>query len=165
MKKFLLLSLMAIVPLFASAQIKFATVRLQEIFEMMPETKEANKTIAELAKKYEAENINLKNEYEKKYTDYVRNRKDMPENIRARREHELVLIAQAIDDFMKVAQNDVAHQQEVLMAPIKAKLMEAINAIGAEGGYAFVADETQLLYRGVNFEDITVFVKAKLDLL
>ena len=75
------------------------------------------------------------------------------------------MIAQAIDDFMKVAQNDIAHQQEVLMAPIKAKLMEAVNAVGAEGEYAFVADEAQLLYRGVNFEDITLFVKAKLDLL
>ena len=38
---------MAIVPMFAMAQMKFATVRLQEIFEKMPETIEANKTIKE----------------------------------------------------------------------------------------------------------------------
>ena len=164
MKKILILSLMALVPIFATAQMKFATVRLQEIFEMMPETKEANKTIAELAKKYEAENKTLKTEYEIKYTDYVKSRANMPQNIRARREQELMLISQSIEDFMMVAQNDVKQQQELLMMPIKAKLMEAVKSVGDEGGYAFVVDEAQMLYKGVNFEDITVFVQAKLGL-
>ena len=164
MKRVLLLLLISIVPMFAMAQMKFATVRLQEIFEMMPETKEANKKIEELAKKYEAENKTLKTEYEIKYTDYVKSRANMPQNIRARREQELMLISQAIDDFMMVAQNDVKQQQELLMMPIKAKLMEAVRSVGDEGGYTFIVDEAQMLYKGVNFDDITVFVQAKLGL-
>lgn len=164
MKKILILSLMAIVPILATAQMKFATVRLQEVFDMMPETKEANKKIEELAKKYEAENKTLKTEYEIKYTDYVKSRANMPQNIRARREQELMLISQSIEDFMMVAQNDVKQQQELLLLPIKTKLMEAVKSIGDEGGYAFVIDEAQMLYKGVNFEDITVFVQAKLGL-
>lgn len=164
MKKILILSLMAIVPILATAQMKFATVRLQEVFEMMPETQEANKKVKELAKKYEAENQTLKTEYEIKYTDYVKSRDNMPQNIRARREQELMLISQAIDDFMMVAQNDVKQQQELLMMPIKAKLMEAVKSVGDEGGYTFIIDEAQMLYKGVNFDDITVFVQAKLGL-
>ena len=50
------------------------------------------------------------------------------------------------------------------MAPIKNKLMEAVTSVGTEGGYAFVIDEAQMLYKGVNFEDITLFVEAKLGL-
>ena len=69
MKRVLLLLLISIVPMFAMAQMKFATVRLQEVFEMMPETQQANKKVEELAKKYEAENKTLKTEYEIKYTD------------------------------------------------------------------------------------------------
>lgn len=164
MKKLLLLSLMAIVPMFAMAQIKFATVRLQEIFEMMPETIEANKTLAELAKKYEAENKTIKKEYEIKYTDYVKSRNNMPQNIRVRREQELMQISQAIEEFMMVAENDIKQQQELLMLPIKAKLMEAVKAVGDEAGYAFIIDDAQMLYKGVNFDDITVFVEAKLGL-
>lgn len=164
MKKLLLLSLMAIVPMFAMAQMKFATVRLQEIFEMMPETIEANKTLAELAKKYEAENKTIKKEYEIKYTDYVKSRNNMPQNIRARREQELMQISQAIEEFMMVAENDIKQQQELLMLPIKAKLMEAVKAVGDEAGYAFIIDDAQMLYKGVNFDDITVFVEAKLGL-
>ena len=164
MKKLLLLSLMAIVPMFAMAQMKFATVRLQEIFEMMPETIEANKTLAELAKKYEAENKTKKKEYELKYTDYVKSRNNMPQNIRARREQELMQISQAIEEFMMVAENDIKQQQELLMLPIKAKLMEAVKAVGDEAGYAFIIDDAQMLYKGVNFDDITVFVEAKLGL-
>lgn len=164
MKKLLLLSLMAIVPMFAMAQMKFATVRLQEIFEMMPETIEANKTLAELAKKYEAENKTIKKEYEIKYTDYVKSRNNMPQNIRARREQELMQISQAIEEFMMVAENDIKQQQELLMLPIKTKLMEAVKAVGDEAGYAFIIDDAQMLYKGVNFDDITVFVEAKLGL-
>ena len=164
MKRLLLLILISIVPIFAMAQMKFATVRLQEVFEMMPETQEANKKVKELAKKYEAENQTLKTEYEIKYTDYVKSRDNMPQNIRARREQELMLISQAIDDFMMVAQNDVKQQQELLMMPIKAKLMEAVKSVGDEGGYTFIVDEAQMLYKGVNFDDITVFVQAKLGL-
>lgn len=164
MKKLLLLSLMAIVPMFAMAQMKFATVRLQEIFEMMPETIEANKTLAELAKKYEAENKTIKKEYEIKYTDYVKSRNNMPQNIRARREQELMQISQAIEEFMMVAENDIKQQQELLMLPIKAKLMRAVKAVGDEAGYAFIIDDAQMLYKGVNFDDITVFVEAKLGL-
>ena len=164
MKKLLLLSLMAIVPMFAMAQMKFATVKLQEIFELMPETIEANKTLAELAKKYEAENKTIKKEYEIKYTDYVKSRNNMPQNIRARREQELMQISQAIEEFMMVAENDIKQQQELLMLPIKAKLMEAVKAVGDEAGYAFIIDDAQMLYKGVNFDDITVFVEAKLGL-
>ena len=164
MKKLLLLSLMAIVPMFAMAQMKFATVRLQEIFEMMPETIEANKTLAELAKKYEAENKTIKKEYEIKYTDYVKSRNNMPQNIRARREQELMQISQAIEEFMMVAEKDIKQQQELLMLPIKAKLMKAVKAVGDEAGYAFIIDDAQMLYKGVNFDDITVFVEAKLGL-
>ena len=164
MKRLLLLILISIVPMFAMAQMKFATVRLQEVFEMMPETQEANKKVKELAKKYEAENQTLKTEYEIKYTDYVKSRDNMPQNIRARREQELMLISQAIDDFMMVAQNDVKQQQELLMMPIKAKLMEAVKSVGDEGGYTFIIDEAQMLYKGVNFDDITIFVQAKLGL-
>jgi outer membrane protein len=164
MKKLLLLSLMAIVPMFAMAQMKFATVRLQEIFEMMPETIEANKTLAELAKKYEAENKTIKKEYEIKYTDYVKSRNNMPQNIRARGEQELMQISQAIEEFMMVAEKDIKQQQELLMLPIKAKLMKAVKAVGDEAGYAFIIDDAQMLYKGVNFDDITVFVEAKLGL-
>lgn len=164
MKKTLLLSLFAILPLFAIAQtpLKFATVRLQEIFQKMPQTIDANKKIDELAKKYEAEKKNLKIEYENKYTDYVRSRADMPENIRARREQELILISQSIEDFMMVAQNDIKQQQELLLSPIKTLLMQAVQSVGDEAGYTFIVDEAQMLYKGVNFEDITPFVMAKL---
>ena len=164
MKRVLLLLLISIVPMFAMAQMKFATVRLQEVFEMMPETQQANKKVEELAKKYEAENKTLKTEYEIKYTDYVKSRANMPQNIRARREQELMLISQSIEDFMMVAQNDVKQQQELMMIPIKAKLMEAVKSVGDEGGYTFIVDEAQMLYKGVNFDDITVFVQAKLGL-
>ena len=99
----------------SQTQMKFATVRLQEIFDAMPETEEANKKLADLAQKYKEENESIKNEYENKYTDYVKSRQTMPENIRARREQELLTISQAIEDFMMVAQNDIKQNGGILV--------------------------------------------------
>lgn len=166
MKKRLLLLLFIISPLVSEAQtqLKYATVRVQEIFDAMPQTEEANKALAELAQKYEKEAESIKIEYKNKYTDYVESREGMPENIRARREQELLTISQAIEDFMTIAQNDIKEQQTKLLTPIKEKIQSAINQIGAEGEYHFIIDESQLLYKGANFDDITPFVKAKLDL-
>ena len=55
-------------------------------------------------------------------------------------------------------------QQETLFAPIQQKLMNAIQAVGAEGHYAGILDSSSLLYRGDNIEDISAKVKAKLGI-
>lgn len=166
MIKRLIILVFVAIPFCLSAQteLKFATVNMQEIFALMPETIDANKKISDLAKEYEAEQQNIKNEFEKKYSAYVESRENMSDNIRVRREQELQLISKSIEDFMKVAQNDIKEQQQSLLEPIKKKLLETVQLVGAEGGYAFVIDERNMLYKGCAFEDITPMVKLKLGI-
>ena len=66
--------------------------------------------------------------------------------------------------FRQTAQQDMQRQQETLFAPIQQKLMNAIQAVGAEGHYAGILDSSSLLYRGDNIEDISAKVKAKLGI-
>ena len=67
-------------------------------------------------------------------------------------------------NFMQKAQEDLQKQQETLLAPIQQKLMNAIQAVGAEGGYAGILDSSTLLYQGSNIEDVSAKVKAKLNI-
>ena len=67
-------------------------------------------------------------------------------------------------NFMQTAQKDMQTQQETLLAPIQQKLVNAITAVGAEGGYTAILDAGTLLYKGNNIEDVSAKVKAKLGI-
>lgn len=164
LKKFLVAALLAL-PICVSAQdLKFATVNLQAIFQVMPETSAANAAIQEKAKQYEDENLKMREELEKKYNEYAAEREILPENIRVRREQELQEISQRMENFMEVARNDIQQQQEQLIAPIQEKLMGAVKEVATEGNYVYVLDEAQVVFKGTMTEDITPKVKAKLGI-
>ena len=167
LKRLLIIALMAM-PVCAIAQntsdMKFATVRLQEIFQLMPETTEANTKLQDISKKYEDENLKMKEEFEKKYSDYVPQRDSLPENIRTRREQELQEISQRISNFMEVARTDIEQQQETMIAPIQEKLMNAVKEVGVEGDYVYILDESSVAFKGSMAEDITDKVKTKLGI-
>ena len=164
LKKLLVLAFIAL-PLCVSAQdLKFATVNLQTIFQAMPETTAATAAIQEKAKQYEDENLKMREELEKKYTEYTAERETLPENIRARREQEIQEISQRMENFMEVARNDLQQQQEQLIAPIQEKLMNAVKEVATEGNYVYVLDEQQVVFKGSMTEDITPKVIAKLGI-
>lgn len=164
LKKFLVAALLAL-PICVSAQdLKFATVNLQAIFQVMPETAAANVAIQEKAKQYEDENLKMREELEKKYNEYATERETLPENIRVRREQEIQEISQRMENFMEVARNDLQQQQEQLIAPIQEKLMGAVKEVATEGNYVYVLDEAQVVFKGTMTEDITPKVKAKLGI-
>lgn len=164
-KKLLVIALIA-APFMVSAQsaAKFAKVNVQEIFQLMPETAAANLQLQEVSKKYEDENLKMREELDKKYNEYVSQRDSLPENIRARREQEIQEISQRISTFMEVAQRDIEQQQQSMIAPIQAKLMEAVQEISEAADYVYVMDINALVFSGSQAEDITPIVKEKLGI-
>jgi len=73
---------------------------------------------------------------------------------------------QKIQNFQQTASQDLQRQQEQLLAPITQKLQNAIQAVGAEGGYTFIYDMSipAILYTGTGAEDVSAKVKAKLGI-
>ena len=66
--------------------------------------------------------------------------------------------------FQQTASADLQKQQETLMAPIQTKLQNAIQSVGAKGGYAAILDSSVLLYKGTQVEDVSAKVKAELGI-
>ena len=62
------------------------------------------------------------------------------------------------------AQSDLQKPQETLMAPIEQKLNNAIQSVGAKGGYTAIFMEGALMYKGSNLEDVSAKVKAELGI-
>ena len=166
MKKLIALLLM-LLP-FAGAvnaqEVKIAFVNTQEVFMALPEVADMQKKLEDLNAKYKNELETMQGEYQKKYSDFIAQQDSLTENIKVRRMQEVQDMQQRMDNFVQVAQQDVAKQQQDLLTPIQQKIQDAIKAVGAEKGYTYIIDPQVLLYQGSNAIDATQFVKAKLGL-
>lgn len=166
MKKLIALLLM-LLP-FAGAvnaqEVKIAFVNTQEVFMALPEVADMQKKLEDLNAKYKKELETMQGEYQKKYSDFIAQQDSLTENIKVRRMQEVQDMQQRMDNFVQVAQQDVAKQQQDLLTPIQQKIQDAIKAVGAEKGYTYIIDPQVLLYQGSNAIDATPFVKAKLGL-
>lgn len=166
MKKLIALLLM-LLP-FAGAvnaqEVKIAFVNTQEVFMALPEVADMQKKLEDLNAKYKKELETMQGEYQKKYSDFIAQQDSLTENIKVRRMQEVQDMQQRMDNFVQVAQQDVAKQQQDLLTPIQQKIQDAIKAVGAEKGYTYIIDPQVLFYQGSNAIDATQFVKAKLGL-
>ena len=169
MFKKILLAVLVAVPMCLSAQsLKLGAVNPTEILNVMPEFATMKNTLNETSTKYENQAKALQEEFNKKQTELETLTKNMsnPESdpTAVAKAKELEDLYNRYQNFMQTAQQDLQKQQEALMAPIQQKLMTAITAVGAEGGYAGILDSGTLLYQGTNIEDISSKVKAKLGI-
>ena len=164
MKKLLLL-LFVVAPLSAMAQ-KFGHVNAQDIIQVMPEYTKAKGEIDALQQQYEADLKSMQDEFTKKVKDYETNAKTLPENIRQRREPELTEMQQKIQQSYQDNQQALGRASQEKMQAITTKVIDAIKAVGQEGGYVYIMD----IAGGVPYisttlsTDVTAQVKAKLGL-
>jgi len=166
MFKKILLAVLVAVPMCLSAQtIKFGSVNPTEIFNVMPDVATANNTLKGVQDKYEAQAKPLQEELQKKQAELETLAKNKaPEATLEAKQKEFEDLYTRYQTFMQTAQQDMQKQQETLLAPIQQKLVNAIQAVGAEGGYAGILDANSLLYKGNNIEDVSAKVKAKLGI-
>ncbi len=164
----MLLAVMATIMCFAAQAQKFGYVNTSEIFNVMPEKATAENTLKTASDKYETEFKNLQDAFQKKMADYEAADKDAstPQAIKDRHNQELQDEYMKIQNFQQTAAQDLQRQQDTLLAPITQKLQNAIQAVGAEGGYTFIFDQAAgaILYTGTNAEDVSSKVKAKLGI-
>ena len=151
----------------AQAQ-KFGYVNTTEIFNIMPDKVTAENQLKSVSDKYEAEFKNLQDAFQKKMADYEAADKDAttPQAIKDRHQQELQDDYMKIQNFQQTAAQDLQRQQDTLLAPITQKIQNAIQAVGAEGGYTFIFDQAagSILYTGNNAEDVSAKIKAKLGI-
>ena len=167
MIKKILLALVMALPLCAWAQApKFGVVDVQSVMQDMPELKEIETKIAEASKTYETEYAKIQEEVQKKYTELQNLDKD-PETlpaIKERRVAETQELMQKSEQFAQTAQQDLQRQHAQLMQPVQEKVMNAIKAVGTEGGYTMIFPDGVTLFNSTSVVDATPAVRTKLGL-
>ncbi|MCM1482718.1 MAG: OmpH family outer membrane protein [Muribaculaceae bacterium] len=165
MIKKLLLAVMIAIPAFGFAQ-KFAIVDTQNIIEVMPEMASARTQLQAASDKYETEFKKLQETLQASITEYqkVADDANTPQSIKDRRVKDIQEMQQKIEEFRATATQDLQKQQEQLMTPVQQKLMDAIKAVGTDGGYTMVFENVMPLYTGTDVEDITPKIKTRLGI-
>lgn len=162
MKKIVLLVAVALISLTGVAQ-KFGHINSQELLQMMPETKAAEKEIEKIQKEHQAVLEQLQAEYQKIATELQSN-PNLPEAIYNSKLQQAQGLEQNMYDQQQTAQNDLLAKQESLLAPIIEKAKMAIESIGTENGFTYIFDTSTgaVVYEGG--EDIMTMAKAKLGI-
>ena len=167
MFKRIILAIAVILPMSAFAQ-KFGVVNLETVFTAMPESTAMTNQLLETSKKYEAEFQQLNDELNKIYAEFQAISEDpnTPDSIKQRRISDIQERQQKVNQFRSTAEQDLDRLRQQLMTPIQTKMMDAIKAVGVDGGFTMIlpSDESLILYQGGDVVDVTNDVKAKLGL-
>ena len=165
MKKIILCAICAICGFTTANAQKFGHVNSQEIIQVMPEFTKARADIEALTKQYEADLKQMQEELQKKSEAYEKEQATLPANIKQRRETELQEMYQKIQQSYQDNQQALAKEEQEKMQPIQKKIMDAIAAVGQEGGYVYIMQTGAVLYISSTLStDVTADVKAKLGL-
>ena len=166
MKKFILCAICAICGFTtANAQAKFGHVNTQEIMQALPDVTKAQSELKALAEQYDADLKSMNEELQKKADAFDKEQATLPENIKQRRQQELQDMYQKIQQSYQDNQQALAKAQQEKMQPIQQKVMDAISAVGKEGGYIYIMEMGSQLYISSTLStDVTAAVKTKLGL-
>ena len=166
MKKLIICAICAFCGITTANAQKFGHVNSQEIIQAMPEFAKARTEIEALTKQYEADLKSMQEELQKKSEAYEKEQATLPANIKQRRETELQDMYQKIQQSYQDNQQALAKEQSEKMQAITTKVLDAIKAVGQEGGYVYVMDMSAgIPYISTTLSsDVTAQVKAKLGL-
>ena len=162
MKKMVLM-LALVLPMLASAQ-KIGHVSSQEIMAIMPETKKMAERLDSLQGVYETQLANMQEEFNKKLTEFQQQQSTMTAGVREFRQQELAEMEQRTQMFYQTVQKELQAKQVEFLQPVQAKLLEAINKVGAAQGCTYVMDKASMLYIAPDALDLTAAVKAELGI-
>ena len=165
LKKILLVAMLAL-PLGAMAQIKFGHMNSQEVITVMPEFTKAQSDLEALSKQYQEEMDRDREEFNRKYQEFLAQADSLPKNIAERRQKELADMDQRQQQFQQEAYQAMQKAQQDALVPIQKKLNDAVQAVGAAEGVIYIFDvaNTAIPYIGSQSIDLTNKIKAQLGI-
>ena len=148
-----------------AVQYKFGYLNYRSIFESMPEYAEAQKSLAEIKAKYDAETTHNEESFKRMYLEFLQGQKDFPQTIMLKRQKELQEAMQRGVKFREQVSEMLTKAQQDLEKPIRAKLDSAISIVGRERGYDAILNTGENGFPFINKatgENVTELVKQAL---
>lgn len=146
-------------------QPKFGYLNYRAVFEAMPEYAEAQKSLAEIKAKYDAETAHNEENFKRMYLEFLQGQKDFPQTIMLKRQKELQAAMESGIQFRNQVNEMLTKAQEELEKPILTKLDSAIALVGMEKGFDVIINTSEKGFPFINKitgEDVTELVRQKI---
>jgi len=163
-------NILLILALLATIQInaqKVGYINSQELIQSIPEVKEANSNIETFRNQLQKKGQDMIKGFQAKYTalEQKRERGELSPIQLEEEAQKLGLEEQQIREFDQQSQDKIVKKSEALLQPLRTKIQDAIDAVAAENGYAYIFDYSTgfVLYADQN-TDVSTLVKAKLGM-
>jgi len=145
----------------------FGYVDSQQLYQSLPEVKEANANIETFRNQLQKKGQDMLRNLQTKYADLEqkRNRGELsPKQLEVEAEGLKAEEAQILK-FEQDSQQEIVRKSENLLQPLITKIQDAIDAVATENGYAYIFDSsTGFVLYGDQSADVTTLVRAKLGL-
>ena len=138
MRKISLLLFAILLPLMASAQMKFGYFSYEEAFKAMPEYALAQANLNDLRSKYDAETKRVEEEFNRKYEEFLDGQSDFAPTILQKRQTELQELLKKNVAFKAESAKLLKKAETDSFAPLREKLAKVVEKIGVERGLAFI---------------------------
>ena len=164
-KSILIAAALTMVAPAAMAQAKLGHIDRQALMLMLPERDSAEVRMQNFAKTLDQRLKTMGAEYEAKRSEYEGRAETMTNTEKEMAMQDLQDMEQRIVKAQSKAEEDLAKQEEELLAPMVKRTNEAIKAVGDEKGFTYIFDSsTGMVLYFEKGEDILPLVKAKLGI-
>ena len=144
--KLFVVALLVVAGFSASAQ-KTGYINLNQVVALMPDVRKIDSSL----QRFQADSLQpqfayMISEYNRK--DSMANGKDsakLAATVRTQMRQELENLAYQIQNWQAIVQNEMEAKQNELLQPIYVKVMDAVNAVAKESGYAYVYNQEALI--------------------
>ena len=158
MKKFLLLLCSLWLVAFTAQAQKYAIIDTRYILDKMPDYKEAQKQLDNVAAGWQTDINGRQTELDKMYKDFEAEQVMLSEELKKKREDQLFNKEKELRDLQRKRfgfEGDLFKKRQEFVKPIQDKVYNAVQKMAVQRGYDFVLDKS---------EGITIiFADPKLD--
>ena len=142
----------------ATAQTRYAIIDTRYVLDKMPEYKDAQKKLDDIAANWQKEIDSLQEQLNRMYKDYDAEQVMLSDDLRKKREDQLFQREKNLRDLQRKRfgfEGDLFKKRQELIKPVQDKVYNAVQRIAVQRGYDFILDKS---------EGITViFADPKLD--
>ena len=100
----------------------------------------ALKSMSDLRQQFQDETLRVEDEFNRKYEEFLEGQREFPQSILKKRQMELQELLDKNIAFKENSRKELEKAEQDLMAPLKIRLIEVLDKMGRERGYAFIID-------------------------
>ena len=158
MKKIVFIAVVMLAAFASHAQGRYAIIDTKYILDKLPEYRDAQKRLDDIAIEWQREIDNMQTELDKMYRDFEAEAVMLTDDLKKKREDQLFVKEKALRDLQRKRfgfEGDLFRKRQELVKPVQDKVYNAIQKLAQQRSYDFILDKS---------EGITViFADPKLD--